>query len=195
MHRLCIAGGIGAGKSTVLEILRERGIECWDADQIYRDLTVAGSPLWHAILDAFGSASINDEQNIDRAYLGAIVFRDPSALRRLNAITHPAIGREISRRFEKAHGSVAAVAIPLLRPEHRSELRLDEIWHVSVEPAVARERLMATRGLTKEEADQRIAAQSSNAERSELADIEITNNGALAALHSSVLALLDERGW
>src|ERR1700689_4758200 len=95
VKRIVIAGGIGAGKSVVGDRLRSLGFTVVDADDVAHDVTKPGSPTLSALVDAFGSAVLDEKGSLDRAFVAEVVFHDPSALRRLNAITHGPIGVEI----------------------------------------------------------------------------------------------------
>jgi dephospho-CoA kinase len=194
VKRIALAGGIGAGKSTVVDHLRAQGFEAIDADEVYRDLVAPGQPLLATLVDAFGVGILTLEGGLDRAFLSAIVFHDGAALTRLNAITHPPVGREMRRRLDAAVGEAVFAAIPLFRPEHRSELDLDEVWSIQVGPEIAIERLVAQRAMTEEEARARIAHQVDNDEREKMADEVIWNNTDRAALLSRIDELLRERG-
>ncbi|MDE3108130.1 MAG: dephospho-CoA kinase, partial [Acidobacteriota bacterium] len=88
MQRIALAGGIGAGKSTVSSYLASRGYFVLDADDVARDVVEPGQGAYRALVDAFGAAVLTDDLTIDRAFLADVVFHDASALRRLNAITH-----------------------------------------------------------------------------------------------------------
>lgn len=195
VKRIALAGGIGAGKSTVVDYLRGQDLVAVDADEVYRDLTRHGEPLLDALVDAFGSAILTSEAQLDRGFLASIVFSDPTALRRLNAITHGPIGVEIRRRLDEATGMVGFVAIPLFRPEHRAQLSLDEMWSVQVDPEIALERLVNQRAMSPDAARARIAAQTSNDEREKMADEVIWNNTDRTALFERVDELLRERGF
>lgn len=195
MKRIALAGGIGAGKSTVIDYLRSRGYVALDADEIYRDLTQPGEPLLRTLVDAFGSAVLTPDAQLDRPFLAAIAFSDPTALRRLNAITHGPIGHAIGQRLDDAQGAVAFVAIPLFRDEHREQLRLDEVWSVQVAPELALDRLVTQRAMSLDAAQRRIEAQASNDERARLADEVLWNNADRDALRLRVDELLHERGY
>jgi dephospho-CoA kinase len=189
-----IAGGIGSGKSTVTQLLERVGIRVIDTDVIAREVVMPGRPAWQALIDAFGSAVLDESANIDRKFLAAVAFPSPTALRRLNAITHGAIGLEVIRQLDEAKESHYAVAVPLFRPEHRKLFRLEEVWATEVDPDVAIERLMTFRDFTEIDARNRIASQISNAERSAIVDVVIPNNGTVSELEGRLLSLLAERG-
>src|SRR3972149_1551246 len=89
MYVVGLTGGIGSGKSTVAEMLREKGVVVLSADLAGHEVYQPGRPAWQEIADAFGPEVVAADGTIDRKRLGAIVFSDPAALKRLNAITHP----------------------------------------------------------------------------------------------------------
>lgn len=194
VKRIALAGGIGAGKSTVVAYLRSVGVVAVDADEVYRELVGRSSPLLHALVDAFGSAIVTPEGELDRRFLATVVFSDSSARARLDAITHPSIGREMRRQLDAATGDVVVAALPLFRPVHRDTLALDEVWSIQVSPEIAVDRLVEQRAMTVDEARARIASQVSNDERASLADEVIWNNTDRESLRQRVALMLRERG-
>ena len=194
MKRIALAGGIGAGKSTVLTHLRSRGFATIDADEVAREVVAPGSPVVRAIVDAFGPGVWTRQEELDRAFVAAMVFARPENVARLNALTHPAIGQEIRRQMDSVNAAAVFVAIPLLRPSHRCDLSLDEVWAVLASPEVAIERLTSQRGMELADATARLEAQMSNGERAAMADVVIWNDGSPGALLEAVDDLLLERG-
>ncbi len=194
MKRIVIAGGIGAGKSAVGDRLRHLGFTVVDADDVAHDVTKPGSPTLSALVDAFGSAVLNDDGTLDRAFVAEVVFHDPSALRRLNAITHPAIGVEVAQRLSAADGEAVFAAIPLFRPEHRAAFSLDAVWSVQVSPETAVRRLIDGRGFSEADARARLATQMSNDERAALADRVLWNEGTIDDLYAELDAALSDAG-
>lgn len=168
------------------EHLTSLGWPVVDADVVARKVVEPGEPAWRALRDAFGTAVLTSTEELDRAFLAEIVFHDATALRRLNAITHGYIGREMVRELDALTGPVAFVAIPLYRAEHRSQLALDEVWAIEVEPETAVARLTALRGFSEEDARARLAAQITNEERSAEADRVIWNEGTLLELYAQI---------
>ena len=193
MHRVAIAGGIGSGKSVVGDYLSTHGFTVIDADQVARAVVEPQQPAHAALRDAFGSAVLSNDGRIDRQFLADVVFHDASALRRLNAITHGYIGRDIERQLRAATGSAVFVALPLFRPEHRRAFSLDEVWAVLSEPEVALARLTGFRGFSDDDARSRLRAQDSNDQRAANADVVLWNNGTLDELYAAVDRLLRER--
>ncbi|MFY9782276.1 MAG: dephospho-CoA kinase [Acidimicrobiales bacterium] len=194
MKRVVIAGGIGAGKTAVAERLTYLGFPVIDADIVARRVVEKGEPAWHALLDAFGTAVLDDSGEIDRRFLADVVFHDESALRRLNNVTHGYIGEEIARELDNTSGPVVFAAVPLFRREHRSLFQLDEAWAVLVEPATALERLVKLRGFSEEDARSRLAAQMGNEERMAIVDRVIWNDGTLDELFGQLDAALEDLG-
>ncbi len=194
MKRVAVAGGIGAGKTAACARLASLGWPVVDADEIARKVVRRGEPAWVALRDAFGTAVLDETGELDRAFVAEVVFHDPTALRRLDNITHPAIGREIVRELDAAHGAAVFLALPLFQPEHRVLFDLDEVWAIQVEPATAVARLREGRGFREEDARARLAAQMSNDERSRLVDRVIWNEGALEDLYTQLDAALVDLG-
>jgi dephospho-CoA kinase len=191
VKRVAIAGGIGAGKSTVTDRLTTLGFSVVDADIIARQVVEQGRPAWRALVDAFGTAVLTPEGDIDRKFLADVVFHDASALRRLNHITHGYIGAQMRAELDAASGDVVFVAIPLYRPEHRNELGLSEVWAIEVRPETALERLVTMRDMDAEDARARLAAQMSNDERTAFADRVIENDGTPDDLYASLDEAID----
>ena len=186
VKRIVIAGGIGAGKSAAADHLRDLGFDVVDADDVAHDVTSRGSPTLSALVDAFGSAVLDADGSLDRAFVADLVFHDASALRRLNAITHGPIGVEIVRRLDEAHGEAVFAAVPLFRPEHRGAFALDEVWSVQVSPETAIRRLIDGRGFSEADARARLASQMSDDERATSVDRVLWNEGTLDELHAEL---------
>lgn len=192
MKRVAIAGGIGAGKTAVAERLTLLGYPVIDADVIARKVVQKGEPAWRALRDAFGTAVLDGDDNIDRAFLADVVFHDESALRRLNHITHSYIGSEMARELDETDAPTVFVAIPLYREEHRENLHLDEAWAVVADPQTALDRLVTQRGMSHDDATARLAAQMSNDERVAIVDRVIWNNGTFDDLYGHLDVALAE---
>jgi dephospho-CoA kinase len=183
-----LTGGIGAGKSAVADLLSEHGAVLIDADRIAREVVEPGGPAYQPLVDRFGPAIVDADGKIDRPALAAIVFPDPAALADLNAITHPAIGAEMARRKDAATGTDAVVVldIPLLRAEHRETMSLDSVVVVDTPVETALTRLVEIRGMSKEDAEARMAAQVSREDRLSGADLVVDNSQDLDHLRAEV---------
>jgi dephospho-CoA kinase len=192
-----ITGGIGSGKSTASQILGELGAEVIDADKVGHQIYLPETPAWREIVATFGAGVLAPDRTIDRTKLGPIVFSDPEALQKLNAIAHGKIfsyiqGQIDYMRDKQATRVVAVEAAILLEAGWRS--LVDQLWVVVAEVDVVIARLMAYKHFTEEQARARIAAQLSNAERIAQADQVIWNNTDLPALRQAVEATWQRLG-
>jgi dephospho-CoA kinase len=188
-----LTGGIGSGKSTVSALLAEYGAVVVDADQVARDLQAPGSPMLDRMAERFGPHVLRSDGSLDRAAVATIVFGESDeardALADLNAITHPAIQREIHTRIE-AHRDTDDIVVldhPLLGEHPRDDLAATIVVDVPVEVAV--ERLVKARGMDEADARNRIASQISREERLATATHVIDNAGDLDSLRTEVAAL------
>lgn len=175
MTVVALTGGIGAGKSQAAEYFASFGALVIDADQLARMVIERGTPGFDAVVQSFGDEILTNG-NIDRARLADIVFADPSARAKLEAIIHPAI-RE---RFKAAVADLGAdeiliYEIPLL-VETGSRENFDFIITVEADEEKRHERLIS-RGMRISEIERRIAAQARPDERRAIADAIIENNG------------------
>jgi len=182
MFVIGLTGGIGSGKSTVSEMLRAKGAALVYADQVGHEVYRSGTAVWDEVVAAFGRQVLTPDREIDRRKLGGIVFADPEARRRLNAITHPPMRRLMAERLDELRRQGVRVAVleaALLIEAGWVDLA-DEVWLTLTPPAVAAQRLMERSGLSREEAEARMASQLSNEERLEHADVIIDTDCSLA---------------
>jgi dephospho-CoA kinase len=190
--KIGITGPIGCGKSTILGWLAARGALVIDADQVARQVTEPGSPVAGEIVDAFGPGIGGAGGALDRAALAAIVFNDPEQLRRLEAITHPAVRTRIQAALRDAEQRrVPIVALEAIRlVEAGYPALLDEVWLVTCDPAVQLTRL-ESRGLAPADASARMAAQAALIDRVRpVATRIIDTSGAIATTETAVAAAL-----
>lgn len=187
-----LTGGIGAGKSTVAQLLVERGAVLVDADQVAREVVAPGGPAYQPLIDRFGSQIVGPGGEIDRPTLASLTFGHPEALADLNSITHPAIGVEMIARRDRSKGTedIVVMDIPLLRSIHREMLSLAAVIVVDTPTEVALKRLVGTRGMDRADAEARIGSQVDRATRLEGADLVIDNSGDRDHLRAEV-----ERVW
>jgi len=183
-----LTGGIGSGKSTVGELLVQRGAVLIDADRIAREVVVPGGAAYQPLVDRFGPGILAPDGTVDRPSLAAIAFADAESLAALNAITHPAISAVMAqRRAAEAGGDrVVVLDIPLLKPEHRDVLSLDVVVVVDCPVEVAVDRLVQQRGFSRQDAEARVAAQAGREERRHGADFVIDNSGDRGRLVAEV---------
>ncbi len=193
MLRVGLTGGIGSGKSAVARLLAGHGAVVVDADAIARAVVGPGTAGLAAVLAEFGPAVRAADGGLDRPALAGIVFADPAARQRLNAIVHPLVA---TRRAELL-GAVSADAvvvddIPLLAENNLAD-GFDLVLVVTAPEPVRVRRLRADRGMTEEEARARMSAQASDAERAAIADVLIDNAGTPDDLATLVDALWRDR--
>jgi dephospho-CoA kinase len=167
MYVIGLTGGIGSGKSTVAQMLQQKGAKLLSADAAGHEVYEPGRPAWREIVDAFGSDVVGADGKIDRKKLGPIVFSDPEQLRRLNAITHPRMKELMREKLEAARAGGARIAVleaALLFDAGWDDLA-DEVWVTVAPPEVAAERTAERSGISVEEALSRIGTQMSSEER------------------------------
>jgi dephospho-CoA kinase len=180
-----LTGNIGTGKSTVTHMLSELGAEVIDADKVAHEMMRAGTPVHAKIIEAFGREILASDGEIDRKRMGVLVFADPAALARLEALTHPATITAISHRIGASFAPVVVVeAIKLI--ESGMAAVYDSVWVVTCTPEQQIRRIMAQRGLSRQEAEQRVRAQPSQAEKIAHADVVIDNSGFVSHTREQV---------
>ena len=188
MRVIGLTGGIAGGKSLVSQQLVERGAVVIDADKLGHEAYRKGSETFRAVVEAFGEEVIGGDGEIDRKALGAKVFAEPEARRRLEAIVWPAMRSMMEERLAELrakHTSVAVLEAALLIEADWLPL-VDEVWLVSASPETVRQRLAERNGMTAEQAGSRVRAQLSNEERRAYADVVIENDGSLDELQRAV---------
>jgi len=178
MRVLGLTGGIGSGKSMVAEMFAELGATVIDADQIARDIVEPGQPALGEIVSSFGRDILLPDGRLHRAKLAEIIFGDPAARARLNAITHPRIRErmEVEVAARRSGPGVLIVDIPLLF-ENGRQSSVEKVIVVWVDLETQRRRLTERDGLTAEAAGQRIAAQMPLDDKRARADHVIDNSG------------------
>lgn len=166
MKIIGITGGIGTGKSTVLDFLRQEYNTCIvEADRMAHELMLPGEAVYQQIIDIFGKDILSIEGTIDRNKLGAIVFKDTDALRKLNEAVHPAVKQSILQDIEakKKEGNIEYYVIEAaLLIEDGYKTICDELWYIYVEREERIRRLIAGRGGSREKWEHVIGNQSSD---------------------------------
>ena len=192
MLRIGLTGGIGSGKSTVSRLLGERGAVVVDADVIAREVVAPGTPGLAAIVEAFGPTVLAADGSLDRPGLAAVVFADPEARRRLDAIVHPLV-RARAGELEAAAPPDAVVVhdVPLLA-ETGQGASYDLVVVVETDPGVRVARLVQ-RGLRADDARARIAVQATDEQRRAIADVVLDNSGTPEQLTEQVERLWRDR--
>jgi dephospho-CoA kinase len=176
--RLGLTGGIGSGKSTVAAMLAALGATVIDADAISRASTAAGGIAIEAIRAAFGTEYVTPDGALDRDRMRALVFSDPAAKARLEAIVHPIVHAEIDRQLAAVEQGVAVLDLPLLVESPTWRERCDLIWVVDCAPETQIQRVMQRNGWPRAQIESVLAAQASRTQRRAIADCVIANDGA-----------------
>jgi dephospho-CoA kinase len=191
-----LTGNIGSGKSTVSGRLAELGAEVIDTDILAREVVAPGTAGLKKIVEAFGSGMLDENGELDRAAMAAIVFDDPGARARLEGIIHPEIYRRVEdsiSQYRSGQGKAPAlvVEVPLLI-ESGWNGKMDETWVVTTGPEEQVRRVMSRSGMSREDVVKRIAAQMSQEEKCRYADRIIDNGGAREKTRKQVDALWKE---
>jgi dephospho-CoA kinase len=182
MLRVGLTGGIGAGKSEVSKSLAAQGAVVIDADLIAREVVAPDTDGLAAVIAAFGPDVLGPDGTLDRVRLGDIVFVDQQKLAILNSIVHPRVGARMGELEDGAGpGSVVVHDVPLIA-ENGLASSYDLVVVVDVPPRTQLDRLIRLRGMSREQAQARIAAQASREQRLAIADIVVDNSGSLAEL-------------
>jgi dephospho-CoA kinase len=195
-----LTGGIGSGKSEVLKRLKARGATVVDADVAARAVVEPGTDGFEEVVKEFGPEVVGPDGSLDRARLGAIVFADPARRAALNAIVHPRVGALMAEWAAAAPpGGIVVYDIPLL-VEGGADRGYAAVIVVDADDEVRFARLLRDRGMSRADAEARMAAQATRAERLAAADYVVANNGSLDDLDretdrvwSELLALRDSR--
>lgn len=185
---LGITGGIASGKSTVVDIFRLEGFPIVDGDIVARKVVESGTEGLLALQQAFGSAIIDEQGNLNREKLGKMIFHDEGKRAKLNKTLDPFIRSEIEEQVEKAkkNNQLVIVDVPLLY-EGNYQVLMDKIAVVYVTPEIQLSRLMKRNNLPKDEALERIRSQLSLDEKKKRADILIDNCGSQETTRQQVM--------
>jgi dephospho-CoA kinase len=184
-----LTGGIGCGKSTVADLFAARGAAIVDTDQIAHALTAPHGAAMPALLDAFGAGFATPDGALDRARMRALVFTDPGARARLEAILHPRIREATAAAALVATGPYVIFAVPLLIESGTWRERVTRILAIDCPEAMQVARVMARNGLAEAQVRAIMAAQVTRAERLAAADDVILNDAGLEALLPQVARL------
>lgn len=189
--RIGLTGGIGSGKSTVAQFLREAGATIIDTDAIARSLSAPGGAAIPALREAFGPAAIDASGALDRAYMRELAFRDTQVRKQLEAILHPLISAQTEQEAQAATTPVVVFDVPLLVESGTWRQRVDRVLVVDCEEQTQIERVMKRSGWTREAVQSVLDQQASRAARRAVADAVILNEGKdLPTLKREVLAVL-----
>ncbi len=193
--RIGITGGMGAGKSTVAQLLQEQGLLVIDADMVARDVLELYPEVSDYIRKTHGDEYFREDGSLDRRRFGQMIFRDPAALKAYEKVILPLVVNEVRERFEYIEDATddeyAVLDAPLL-----FQVREAEVYDVAVTVEMPEElqirRAMERDGLSEAEVRSRILRQMSRQEREALADYVIVNDGTLDELKDKTLKVWEE---
>jgi dephospho-CoA kinase len=193
MRIIGLAGGYGSGKSTVAQFLRELGAVTVELDKTGHEV-LHREDIRDRLVNEFGKGILDTSGNIDRKALGDIVFNNPTALLKLNAIVHPAIDAivEAKTRESQKKGVKVMVLEAAAMLENKREWQADEIWVTIASQGAVIGWTESRPGLYGEDVKARIDSQMSNEERARRADVVIENNGTIEELKVKVKAEWDK---
>ncbi|MCE5204077.1 MAG: dephospho-CoA kinase [Coriobacteriales bacterium] len=196
MYVLAITGGIGSGKSTAAAFLAARGAVVLDLDAIAHGLLRADSPVFAHIVSAFGSDVVGGSGDIDHAALARAAFRSREEAEKLDAIMHPAIyaataGALDALALQATPPRLVVLEVPLLVEAPEFLDLVDAVLAISAAEDTREERLVA-RGMPLDEVDRRMSCQAGDAERREIADYVIENDGDELSLRAALADFFDK---
>ncbi len=175
---ISLVGGVGSGKSRILELLKEEfGAEVIQADLVARQLEEPGRPGHKALLEAFGQKILGEDGYLRKDLLAALVFGDPEARERINGLIHPLVWDEVRLWALKSKASLVVVESAILS-ENRDDF-FDEVWYVYTLKECRIRRLMDSRGYSREKCLKMMESQSSEEEFAKAADHMINNNSSM----------------
>lgn len=189
MKTIGLTGGIGSGKSTVSQILAELGAFVIDADKVGHEIYLPGKEAWQQVTAAFGRDILAPDQTIDRKKLGAMVFGSDEARKKLNAIVHPLMFKDIGHRIKskRAEGFTKPIVVEAaILIEANWVPLVDEVWLVVTNKNAVIERVATQRGMAAKDTEARIASQLSDDERRKHAQVVIENNDSLEELRQKI---------
>lgn len=188
MLLVALTGGIGAGKSSASARLEQRGAALVDADAVVKQLQQPGQAVHTAMVERWGERIIAEDGQLDRQAVADIVFNDEEELKALNALVHPEVRKEMTRQVESHRDTdrVVILDIPLLAEGDAEKRGAVGVIVVDCPPEIAIERLVTHRGFDRDDAQARMAAQSSREDRLGLADFVVDNSGDLTQLDAEI---------
>lgn len=193
MKIIGIIGGVGSGKSSILNILeQEYDAQVIQADLVAKELMEPGEQGYEALLEALGTSILAEDRRIDRPKMADRIFRDEVMIQTVNGIIHPMVWQEIKQRIQAAEKSLVIVETALPSENH-SDI-YDELWYVYTSEENRINRLKAGRGYKREKTLSMMANQPSNEQFRMLADRIIDNNGSIEDTRQQLDAILKNKG-
>jgi dephospho-CoA kinase len=190
-----LTGGVGSGKSTVTQYLKDLGAVVIDADKVGHETYLPDTPAWKDLVATWGTELLLPNREIDRKKLGAIVFSDPKNLEKLNSIVHPRLRALLEKKIEehRAQGTKVLVVEAAIMIEANWMHLADEVWVIMAPEDVVIKRIMTRNSWSEEQIRARIRSQMTNAERAKHAHVVIDTNCTLDEVRAKVKKLWDER--
>ncbi|MFQ5994710.1 MAG: dephospho-CoA kinase [Acidiferrobacterales bacterium] len=188
MLRIGLTGGIGSGKSTAARLFAKRGAPVIDADEIAKEVVAPDQPAYQEIVQTFGKTILDSHSQLDRSLLRNQVFADSTVRRRLEAIIHPRVRREIEHRLQNLNAAYCVIVVPLLLEAKQQHL-VDRILVIDSDEELQVRRVSHRSGLSEDEIRKIMAAQITRDERLGHADDVISNNADIEQLENQVQEL------
>lgn len=195
MYVLALTGGIGSGKSTAARVFAERGAVIIDLDDVAKTILDEVPSVREAMVAEFGPAILGENGRIDRGKLAEIGFASEEATRRMNSVSHPAVLAAVAGALDTlvlqaVPPAVVVLVIPLLAESPLFLEPIDAVLAISAHEDVRLDRAVA-RGMSREDAERRCARQAGDAERREIADYVIDNDGTLDEFREALVEFWD----
>lgn len=187
-----ITGGIGAGKSTVVQYMKENyNVYVIVADDVAKQLQNPGGTVYREMIDAFGEDIVNDDRTLNRRKVAMLIFSDERKRRQLNAMVHPAVRQEIERQIRSYRDRYEHIVIEaaLLIEEHYDDI-CDEFWYIDAKKELRIKRLMDSRGYDRDHCERIMAGQLSKEQFQKACSVMIDNSGDMEWLKEQLNQLL-----
>lgn len=189
MRVIGITGGVGSGKSRILDILKqEYGAEVIEADRVAKLLMEPGEEGYECLKRLYGDELLTEDGSIDRAWLSEKMFHDPDVLKTVNGIIHPMVWETIRQRIRESQSSLVVVEAALPDENHRDIY--SELWYVYTSEENRIRRLSESRGYSREKSRSMMDNQLGEAEFKAMADVVIDNNGSLEETRRQIASRL-----
>ena len=192
MRVIGLTGGVGAGKSRILDILQtEYGAEIIVADQVAHELMEPGHEGYEMVIRALGNSFLKPDGTIDRPLLSALIFHDQNALETMNGIIHPMVWKTIKDKISSSQADLIVVESAIMGREQNDIY--DEMWYVYTSRENRMERLRESRGYTQEKTESIMDSQAPEAGFREFSDAVIDNNGSVEDTRKQIRRLLKNK--
>jgi dephospho-CoA kinase len=188
-----LTGGVGAGKSLVLSILRTKyNAEVMEADKVAHELMEPGEEGYFRLKETYGEAILNSDGTINRTALGKVIFDNESAREQINSMIHPLVWKRIRQKISASQAGLIVVEFAIMGEE--AEDIYDEMWYVHASEEDRIRRLLNNRGYTKERSEKMMRSQASEQEYARRCDRIIENHGSVKDLEDQLAEILKSRG-